>query len=214
VSSALKDLAAVAREVQAPQSLEDLLQRVADCAARLSGSPRASVRLLDTRRERLVAVCRAGEPLHDDPAVSFRVGEGLMGWIVAHGKPIRAGDAEHDERFAPRPGMREKMGSFLGVPIIAGSVCFGVISAVNPVSSFFTQEHEELLLLLSAICAPYLEIQRLSRLATVDPLTGALNRRGVDAAFPEVEARARSRACSRGSSAPEMPWFAMAVKSS
>ena len=188
MSSALKGLAVLAREAQQPQSLEELLQRIADCAARLVGSPRASVRLLDTRRERLVAVCRAGEPLHSDPNISFQVGEGLMGWIVAHGRPLRAADAENDARFAPRPGMREPMASFLGVPIVSGNVCFGVISAINPVPSFFTREHEELLVLLSAICAPYLEIQRLSRLATVDPLTGALNRRGADAAFPEIEA--------------------------
>ncbi|MBU1512404.1 GGDEF domain-containing protein, partial [Myxococcota bacterium] len=36
------------------------------------------------------------------------------------------------------------------------------------------------LTLLAGICAPQLEIARLSRLATVDPLTGALNRRGME----------------------------------
>ncbi|MBU1245007.1 GGDEF domain-containing protein, partial [Myxococcota bacterium] len=48
------------------------------------------------------------------------------------------------------------------------------------------------LTLLAGICAPQLEIARLSRLATVDPLTGALNRRGMEhlmtAAVPEATA--------------------------
>src|SRR5690606_36813821 len=40
--------------------------------------------------------------------------------------------------------------------------------------------------LIAAICAPHLEIARLSRLTRVDPLTGALNRRGLDRSFPNT----------------------------
>jgi len=186
VSSVLKTLAALARDVQVPLSLEELLEKIATCTAVLVDCPRASIRLLDARGERLIAVCRAGSPLHENPEETFRVGEGLMGWIIQHARVIRTSDAENDERFAPRPGMRDHMGSFLGVPIISGSMCVGVISAVSPEPEFFTQEHEELVTLLAAICAPYLEIRRLARLATVDPLTGALNRRGARAAVPTM----------------------------
>lgn len=184
MTSPLETLAALAREIQEPQSLEALLGRIASCTAKLVDCPRASIRLLDARGERLVAVCRAGEPLHENPEQTFRVGEGLMGWIVQKARPIRLADAENDPRFAPRPGMRDRMGSFLGVPILSGSMCVGVVSAVSSEADAFSREHEELVTLLAAICAPYLEIQRLSRLATVDPLTGALNRRGGREALP------------------------------
>jgi diguanylate cyclase (GGDEF)-like protein len=39
---------------------------------------------------------------------------------------------------------------------------------------------------LAALCAPQVELARVARLAQVDPLTGVLNRRGLDLAFPEV----------------------------
>ena len=45
-----------------------------------------------------------------------------------------------------------------------------------------------LVTLVAAICAPHVEIARLARLAQVDPLTGALNRRGLDLRVPELEA--------------------------
>ena len=63
-------------------------------AATLLGAPRASVRLFDAARSRLIAKCRFGEPLHPGSAAAeFRVGEGLIGWIAAHNLPLRTGDA-------------------------------------------------------------------------------------------------------------------------
>jgi diguanylate cyclase (GGDEF)-like protein len=62
----------------------------------------------------------------------------------------------------------------------------GVISAVAG-EVMFTPEHEALMILIAAMSAPHVEIARLSRLTQVDPLTGSLNRRGLDEHFPEVE---------------------------
>ncbi len=187
MNSPFQILAELACEVQQPHSLNELLQLIVDRAATLLDCPRVSIRLLDPSATQLLAVCRAGLPLHRNPVVAFRVGEGLMGWIVAEQASIRSGNADDDPRFAPRPGMTERMGSFLGVPLIKDSNSLGVISAVNPTADYFTREHEETLILLASICAPHVEIARLTRLATVDPLTGALNRRGLDEAFPEIE---------------------------
>jgi diguanylate cyclase (GGDEF)-like protein len=164
--------------------LEGLLQRVVESAARVARTERASLRLLDPSGTRLLATCRAGEPLHENPNEVFERGEGLMGWIVDRGLALRTGDAEADPRFAPRPGMRERIGSFLGVPLVSGTVALGVISAVHPTHDYFDDEDEAALILLAGVCAPHIEIARLSRLASVDPLTGALNRRGLDEAFP------------------------------
>lgn len=166
-------------------SLEQMLQLIADGAARVLAVPRVSVRLLDASQAQLVAVARAGAPFHDKP-VQFRLGEGLIGWIAQHGEPIRVASAEADPRFAPREGMTGALGAFVGVPLIAGRDCMGVISAVAGEGTF-TAEHEALMILIAAMSAPHVEIARLSRLTQVDPLTGSLNRRGLDEHFPEVE---------------------------
>ena len=181
----MAELDAVIRLVERmrqPQPFEQLMQLIADATAEIIGTRRASVRLLDPSRTSLMAVARAGEPLHDRPS-DFRAGEGLMGWIVEHGQLLRLAEPEKDPRFVARPGMVERMGAFLGAPIRAGTECVGVVSALSP-DAAFEEAHEKLLLLIAALCGPYLEIARLNRLARVDPLTGALNRRGLELAFP------------------------------
>jgi diguanylate cyclase (GGDEF)-like protein len=181
-------LTVLTHELQDRLTLEEMLQQIADTAAALLATPRVSVRLLDPTRTRLLVTCRAGSPIHHDAQVAFRLGEGLIGWIAEQRRPLRLGDAQTDPRFVVRPDLKEPMGSFLGVPLVAGRACIGVLSALNPAHDYFTPHHEALLGLLAGICAPHVEVARLSRLSQSDPLTGALNRRGLDLAFPEVAA--------------------------
>jgi diguanylate cyclase (GGDEF)-like protein len=181
-------LAGFLRVLQEPLTLELMLQRVVDCAALLLETSRVNIRLLDPTRTRLIAACRHGEPLHWNPDVQFQLGEGLIGWIAQHQKPICVGAAEQDPRFLRRPDMRESIGAYLGMPLMAGHTCVGVLSATHPQKDRFERHHEDLLALLAGLCAPYVEVARLSRLAQTDPLTGALNRRGLAQVLPEVGA--------------------------
>ncbi|MEW5848212.1 MAG: sensor domain-containing diguanylate cyclase [Myxococcota bacterium] len=186
MSEELQKLAALTRGLRAPLTLEQLLQSIANEAAALLDTPRASVRLLDPSGTRLMASVRAGEALHTDAFADFTLGQGLVGWVAQHGQPLRSGDAQAEPRFHHRPDLKDPLGSFVGVPMMAGRVCLGVLSAVHGERDHFTAHHEALLELLAAICSPHVEIARLARLAQVDPLTGALNRRGLDLVFPDT----------------------------
>jgi diguanylate cyclase (GGDEF)-like protein len=182
----LRRLIELSRKLADRLPLETLLGRIVDGAAELLDVRRVSVRLLDPTRTRLIAVARSGAPMHADAGAEFRLGEGLLGWIAQHQQPLRLEDAERDERFLPRADQRQPLGAFVGAPlVVAGRACIGVISAVHPDRGYFSAHHEELLTLVAGICAPHVEVARLSRLSQVDPLTGALNRRGFDVAFPE-----------------------------
>ena len=169
-----------------PMELDEMLQLIADRTAELVQSPLVSVRLLDASRKRLVATCRTGASLHRDRSFRYELGEGLVGWVANECVPLRLGDAEGDPRFLPRSDQEQTIGSFLGVPIVSQGECTGVLSAVHPARDFFTDEHQEELTLLAALIAPRVERGRRERIAHMDELTGALNRRGLDAHFPPV----------------------------
>jgi len=181
----LEAVTRLARELRRPYEMEELLQLIVDGAASAVGATRASLRILDPSATRLVALCRSGEPLHLDPETGFRVGEGLVGWIVEHGEPLRTDDAERDERFVDMGDRRNPVGSFLGAPIHSGSLCLGALCAIHPEPGRFSPEHEQLLVLICAMCAPVVEEQRFTHLTTMDPLTSALSRRGLAVALPD-----------------------------
>ncbi|MCA9674282.1 MAG: sensor domain-containing diguanylate cyclase [Kofleriaceae bacterium] len=175
----LTQLAELAHALQARMTLEDLLQHIAATAARLTRTPHASLRLLDPTGSRLLAVARAGEPLHLDAAFEFERGEGLLGWIAEHGQSLRSDDPATDARFLIRSDQSRTIGAFLGVPVLSGARCLGVLSVAAATSGHFTDDDEAVLVLLAAISAPHIEVSRLAHLARIDPLTGALNRRAL-----------------------------------
>ncbi len=179
-------LVALTQELQRAAHLEAMLQQLVGRVAALLDVERASVRLLDDTRLRLLLGARAGEPMHDVETMEFALGEGLVGWVAQYAQPLRTGDAAVDSRFVHRAGMRPGFHSFLGVPLMDGAICIGVLSVVHALPAYFEAEHEELLSLVAGMSAPYLQIARLRRLAEVDPLTGALNRRGLDELLPDA----------------------------
>jgi diguanylate cyclase (GGDEF)-like protein len=161
-----------------------MLQAIVDRAAQLLATPRVSLRLLDPSHTRLVTTCRAGGSFHHNATSVYRLGEGLVGWIAQNAASLRLGQPEDDPRFVRRPDQVEKMGSYLGLPLLAGRTCIGVLSAINSEHDYFTAHHQEVLELLAGLCAPYVEVARLSRLSQIDALTGAFNRRGLDVTLP------------------------------
>lgn len=187
MTAIIPQLLSLTRKLREGLTLEHTLQLIADTAAQIVPAPRCSVRLLDRSREFLLASVRSGAPLHENPNTPFKIGEGLQGWVVEHGLVLRTGDAESDPRFVAKPGMTTRLGAFLGVPLMSGPQCMGVVSLVHPGQDYFTREHADLVQLITAICEPYLRLLRVERLARIDPVTRALNHTGLELALPDDE---------------------------
>jgi diguanylate cyclase (GGDEF)-like protein len=189
VADEITELLSLSRALACCTGLEDVLQTIATRTAGILGTPRVSIRLFDPSHTRLLATCRAGAPLHRNGASEYRPGEGLIGWVAQQVKPLRSDDAEADPRFVSRPDMTEAMGSFLGAPVVSEGACIGVISVVAHGKAAFGAHAEDLLQLIASMCAPHVEVVRLSRLAQLDPLTGTFNRHGLDLICPATEVR-------------------------
>lgn len=179
LDAVLPALTELARGVQRRASLDESLQQLVEETARLLHATHASVRLLDPSHTHLLAACRSGPSLHPQP-VEFKSGEGLVGWIVERSEPLRVADPAADPRFVTKPGFTG-MGAFVGVPLLSNNACLGALSVVR--DEPFSATDEQLLELVATICAPSMEIARLSRLTRLDPLTGALNRRGLEEGY-------------------------------
>jgi Nif-specific regulatory protein len=77
--------------------------------------------------------------LHEDPspftATRYKMGEGVLGSILASGEPLVLERISDDERFLDRLGVYDRSLPLVGVPIAIGDKTAGVLAA-QPVSSF------------------------------------------------------------------------------
>lgn len=87
-----------------------------------------------------------------------KVGQGMSGWVVQTGAPVRIGNLNEDPRFL---NLFEGMQSGLYMPLKAGDSVIGVISVESEITDAFTAQDERLLATLANQVAVALENARL-----------------------------------------------------
>lgn len=102
----------------------------------------------------------------------LRVGEGLVGDIAAHARPLALADAQSNPLFAYRPETGEEIyHSLVGVPIVRGGRVIGVLVVQNKSRRHYTEEEIETLETVAMVLAEILSSGELigrSELAPVD----------------------------------------------
>ena len=134
------------------------------------------------------------------------VGQGMIGWVVQHGQPVRAGDLASDPRY-----IETYVGIHSGLyaPMVSGGKVIGAIAVESELPEAFNELDERLLSTLAKITANAIQrhnlreqterqIQRLSALRAIDQaisasfdlqitlnifLRNAITQLGVDAAL-------------------------------
>ena len=166
-----------------------LLSRIAELICHLIDAKACSVMLLDADRKRLLAKAAYGLRTERMHSLSFKVGEGVAGWVVERGESALIGDVSKDPRFVVLHANQTPIASMICVPLIARGERVGVVTATSESSSAFDANQLELVRFISTTIALDIENVRLHRVAVTDPLTGAYNREFLMQRLPqEIEA--------------------------
>jgi diguanylate cyclase (GGDEF)-like protein len=171
--------------------LPQLLKAVAQAALDLVGADACSIMLLDEPRAELLSKASAGLPPEEEARISFKVGEGVAGWVAEHGAPALIADVTADPRFKSVEGQVTRIRSLLVVPLTTKEGVIGVISASSWQAGVFSPDQEDLLNYLGAAIVKDIENARLYRLSITDTLTKAFNRQYLYQRLPEEIERSR-----------------------
>lgn len=150
------------------------LRHVTDAALCLLPADHASLRLC-ARDGRLEVGARSGVGCNL-PALPFRRGQGVVGWVAQNGQAARIGDSQRDPRFIQHAGRGYAVGSVLSVPVRSGDATLGVLTVSARQRDAFSEDHEVTARLLASTAAQALQTAELRMLALTDTQTLAYNR--------------------------------------
>jgi diguanylate cyclase (GGDEF)-like protein len=162
-----------------------LLARISELICQLIAAKACSVMLLDADRKRLLAKAAYGVRTERMQSLSFRIGEGVAGWVVERGEPALIADVAADPRFVVLPGAQTPIAAMLCVPLLARGERVGVVTATSERPGAFDADHLELVRFIARTIALDIENVRLHRVAVTDPLTGAYNREFLAQRLPQ-----------------------------
>ena len=160
-AAALDAIFNVTKMIGASPKMNIALNVVMDEANRLFGTDRSTIRLLDPNTQELVIRSSRGLSKRTLGRIRLKVGEGAVGWVARHGKPVIVNEAESDRRLEYLPKDAEKISSLMSVPLIVEGKTIGVLTIASSEPKRFTQEDESLLLALASQAAIVLENARL-----------------------------------------------------
>ncbi len=133
----------IASQVASSLDVGQVLHRTLEIVVQVTGADQGFVLLPEPGTGVLVRRAAVGIPEHipiTGLPTRFRRGEGLAGWVVAHGSSALIPDLSTDPRWVPGPESQEQKAG-LAVPIgIAGEI-LGVMLLFSTTPGFFTEDH-------------------------------------------------------------------------
>jgi diguanylate cyclase (GGDEF)-like protein len=183
----------IGKAVGSDENLPSLLARISELVCQLTSAEACSIMLLDTDRERLLGKAAYGLARSDVSLISFRIGDGVAGWVAERGEPALIDDVASDPRYKVLPDSENRIRSLCCVPIQYRDERIGVLTITSPRPASFSQDDVELLGFIATTMALDIDNARLRRLSVTDPLTEAYNREFLQQRLPPALEQADRR---------------------
>jgi diguanylate cyclase (GGDEF)-like protein len=179
----------LARELTAPALYATILRTL----ARRAGSDIGSLAIFSEEEQALVIAATFGYPLQLVEDVRLQPGVGLIGQAFAQRRPWLG---PPPPTRTPRPRYRTRV--CFAVPLLFNGDCLAVVALTDPRQGTFDLQHRLAVRTLAGVAALALArqdlqqgLERVSRLAAVDPITTLWNRRHFDDTLKAEVERAR-----------------------
>jgi signal transduction histidine kinase len=147
----LRHLVEANAAVGSEASLDDVLQKTVEVAARLVAARFAALGVLDRTGSHLDRLITTGM----DDTTRARIGDlpsdhGVLRVLLREARPVRVADVTKEPHFFGFPPGHPPMRSFLGVPIFVRGVVYGDLYLAEKEDGEFTEADEEIVTLLAA----------------------------------------------------------------
>jgi diguanylate cyclase (GGDEF)-like protein len=197
-----RQLADVFHDILSEQSLDNLLDRIADTLAELVPHDTLSIYQADEAQTLLIPVLARDKWAEKIMESRSQFGEGITGWAALHREPVRTNEAHNDPRTKTVPGTPDdEPEALITVPLIARDVVKGVLNIyrLGEHASFSDEEFELTSRFADAAALALDNAQIRARLeyqAQTDSLTGLYNHRYFhDRLRAELTRASRARDC-------------------
>lgn len=192
-------LARFAHELGSTLDTDRLLDLILDRSVALVDAEKGSLMLVDDEEGSLAI--RAAKGLNKRLVDSVRVApyQGISGKVLATGNSLLVSDLERDERVSQKQNPRYRTKSFISIPLKPSHRTIGVLNISDKMNGDeFSHEDLERLASIADYAsvaiersAFYHKAEELKRTATVDELTGLVNRRHFEVRLIEEVNRSR-----------------------
>jgi diguanylate cyclase (GGDEF)-like protein len=178
-----RQLADVFHDILSEQSLDNLLERIADTLAELVPHDTLSIYQADEAQTVLIPVLARDTWADKIMESRSEFGVGITGWAALHREPVRANQAHLDPRTVTVPGTpADEPEALIAVPLIARGVVKGTLNIYRlGEDAFFSDDEFELACRFADAAALALDNAqiraRLEYQAQTDSLTGLYNHR-------------------------------------
>jgi signal transduction histidine kinase len=139
----LRSLQEGIRAVNSALALDELLQLIVENATQVLRGARCTIALVDEKRQAVVTSAAAGVARRDLWGTSFRIGQGVAGWVVENRRPALINVVSADARFQ-RVGIWP-VAALICVPLFSDHQVIGALTATSPEEDAFTEADLNLL---------------------------------------------------------------------